>query len=142
MAITVTGENAEFFDVETDATNALSDVSNVRVTYRPNDPTSSSHNAVLRISSPYANDVLVTLNATYNGVITSVDEIMVDVDDITFDGTILYVPDGVVSTSVYDLMGNVIVVGQGNISLNQCSNGIYIVKCITPTGSIVKKIKI
>lgn len=142
LAITVTGENAEFFDVETDATNALSDVSNVRVTYRPNDPTSSSHNAVLRISSPYANDVLVTLNATYNGVITSVDEIMVDVDDITFDGTILYVPDGVVSTSVYDLMGNVIVVGQGNISLNQCSNGIYIVKCITPTGSIVKKIKI
>lgn len=142
LAITVTGENAEFFEVETDATNALSDASQVRVTYRPNDPTSSNHKAVLRVSSPYANDVLVTLNATYNGVITGVDEIVVDAGDITFDGTTLNVPYGVVSTTVYDLMGNVVAVGKGNISLNQCGNGIYIVKCITPTGSIVKKIKI
>lgn len=141
LTVTISGDDAHFFSATVDDNNALSTASTVNVTYQPVDPTSMTHSAVLRVSSPYAEDVIVPLNATYNGIITGIEEIAVDADEIALNGNNLVIPEGVLSTSVYDLLGNLVARGVGNIDLTQCGDGVYIVKCVTATGCIVKKIK-
>ena len=79
LSVTLAGENAEFFSVAAKKTNALSKSSTLTVTYNPVNPTTETHNAVLRISSTYADDVLVPLSATYTGdVITGIENLRTD----------------------------------------------------------------
>lgn len=141
LSINISGKDAQFFSVSSKKTNALSNKSTLSVTYNPIDPYTSSHNAVLRISSPYSNDVIIPITATYNGALSGLEQSIITVDDIYVNGSTLVVPEEVVNTYIYDLFGNIVSQGIGNINIEQCYNGIYIVKCVTTTGCIVKKIK-
>ena len=79
LSVTISGDNAEYFTVATKAINALSNSSTLTVTYNPVNPTSPTHNAVLRISSTYADDVIIPITATYSGgLITGVENVAVD----------------------------------------------------------------
>ena len=79
LSVTISGDNAEYFTVATKAINALSNSSTLTVTYNPVNPTSNTHNAVLRISSTYADDVIIPITATYSGgSITGVENVAVD----------------------------------------------------------------
>lgn len=143
LSINISGENAEFFTISsTEATNALSETSVISVTYRPENPYTSTHTAMLRISSPHANDLIIPINATYNGEITGVEKVNMDVDDIKIDGDVLITPNGVTYAYIYDILGNVVAHGIENINIGQFCKGVYIVKCETKQGRIIKKIKL
>lgn len=72
LAITIAGENADYFSVTATAADALSTTTTLNITYNPINPISSSHSAIVRISSPYAEDIIIALNGSYTGEITPV----------------------------------------------------------------------
>lgn len=104
LSVTVAGDNAEFFSVTAQNANALSNSSTINITYKPVNPTSESHNAVLRISSTYANDVLIPLSATYTGdVVTGIETVRTEKENI--------------ETKFYNIYG---------VEVKNPSNGIFI----------------
>lgn len=104
LSVTVAGDNAEFFSVTAQNANALSNSSTINITYKPVNPTSESHNAVLRISSTYANDVLIPLYATYTGdVVTGIETVRTEKENI--------------ETKFYNIYG---------VEVKNPSNGIFI----------------
>ena len=118
LSVTVAGENAEFFSVTTSNTNALSKSSTITISYNPVNPTSETHNAVLRISSTYADDVIVPLSGTYTGeVVTGIERIRVDAEE---DSKITY----------YNLHG---------VEIENPTNGIYIKKQGNKTSKVIIK---
>lgn len=67
--LTLSGADAECFSISASGTSILSKTTTVNVTYTP-DGIKDAHQAVLRISSPYASaDVLVTLTGNYTGLV-------------------------------------------------------------------------
>lgn len=118
LSVTVAGENAEFFSVTTSNTNALSKSSTITISYNPVNPTSETHNVVLRISSTYADDVLVPLTGSYTGeVVTGIERIRVDAEE---DSKITY----------YNLHG---------VEIENPTNGIYIKKQGNKTSKVIIK---
>ena len=118
LSVTIAGENAEFFSVTTSNTNALSKSSTITISYNPVNPTSETHNAVLRISSTYADDVIVPLSGTYTGeVVTGIERIRVDAEE---DSKITY----------YNLHG---------VEIENPTNGIYIKKQGNKTSKVIIK---
>ena len=118
LSVTVAGENAEFFSVTTSNTNALSKSSTITISYNPVNPTSETHNAVLRISSTYADDVIVPLSGTYTGeVVTGIERIRIDAEE---DSKITY----------YNLHG---------VEIENPTNGIYIKKQGNKTSKVIIK---
>ena len=116
LSVTVAGENAEFFSVTTSNTNALSKSSTITISYKPVNPTSETHNAVLRISSTYADDVIVPLSGTYTGeVVTGIERIRIDAEE---DSKITY----------YNLHG---------VEIENPTNGIYIKKQGNKTSKVI-----
>ena len=104
LSVTVAGDNAEFFSVTAQNANALSNSSTINITYKPVNPTSESHNAVLRISSTYANDILIPLSATYTGdVVTGIETVRTEKENI--------------ETKFYNIYG---------VEVKNPSNGIFI----------------
>lgn len=104
LSITVAGDNAEYFSVAAQNINALSNSSTLNITYKPVNPTTESHNAVLRISSTYANDVLIPLSATYTGdVVTGIESVRTENENI--------------NTKFYNIYG---------VEVKNPSNGIFI----------------
>lgn len=97
MSVTIAGENAEYFSVTSQNINALSDVSTLTVTYKPINPTTANHSAVIRISSTYADDVIIPLTATYTGVLTGT------IDNVTAIGV---KKDASTSTKTIDVNWN------------------------------------
>ena len=118
LSATIAGDNAEFFSISTKDINALSNSSTITITYNPVNPTTETHNAVLRISSTYADDVLVPLSATYTGeVITGIEKVRVDENYET-------------TTKYYNLHG---------IEIQNPSNGIYIKQEGNKTSKVIIK---
>lgn len=118
LSATIAGDNAEFFSISTKDINALSNSSTITITYNPVNPTTETHNAVLRISSTYADDVLVPLSATYTGeVITGIERVRVDENYET-------------TTKYYNLHG---------IEIQNPSNGIYIKQEGNKTSKVIIK---
>lgn len=118
LSVTLAGKNAEFFSVTSKKTNALSNASTLTITYNPTNPTSESHEAVVRISSTYADDVLVPLTATYTGeIVTGIESVRVDRGDETI-------------TKYYNLHG---------VEIQNPSNGIYIKKEGNKTSKVIIK---
>ena len=116
LSVTIAGENAEFFSVTTSNTNALSKSSTITISYNPVNPTSETHNAVLRISSTYADDVIVPLSGTYTGeVVTGIERIRIDAEE---DSKITY----------YNLHG---------VEIENPTNGIYIKKQGNKTSKVI-----
>ncbi len=143
LTATISGEHAQYFNITTDATNALSDISTITVTYDTELPATANHNAVLRLSSPYAEDVLVPLSGTYNGLLsTGIESNLFNDDCIYLSGNNIIVPKNVLSISVYDMSGRILIHDSENVDTSRLSSGIYIVKCLTADGEFVKKIKL
>ena len=118
LSATIAGDHAEFFSISTKDINALSNSSTITITYNPVNPTTETHNAVLRISSTYADDVLVPLSATYTGeVITGIEKVRVDENYET-------------TTKYYNLHG---------IEIQNPSNGIYIKQEGNKTSKVIIK---
>ena len=118
LSVTIAGENAEFFSVTTSNINALSKSSTITISYNPVNPTSEIHNAVLRISSTYADDVIVPLSGTYTGeVVTGIERIRIDAEE---DSKITY----------YNLHG---------VEIENPTNGIYIKKQGNKTSKVIIK---
>ena len=116
LSVTIAGENAEFFSVTTKNINALSNSSTLTITYKPVNPTTETHNAVLRISSTYADDVIVPLSGTYTGeVVTGIERIRIDAEE---DSKITY----------YNLHG---------VEIENPTNGIYIKKQGNKTSKVI-----
>ena len=104
LSVTVAGENAEFFSVTTKNINALSNTSTLTVTYNPVNPTTETHSAVLRISSTYADDVIIPLSGTFTGeIFTGIEAIRAENENI--------------ETKYYNIYG---------VEVENPSNGIFI----------------
>ena len=104
LAVTIAGEHAEFFGVTTKNINALSNTSTLTVTYNPVNPTTETHSAVLRISSTYADDVIIPLSGTFTGeIFTGIEAIRAENENI--------------ETKYYNIYG---------VEVENPSNGIFI----------------
>ncbi len=115
----LSGENADLFSVTCDNVGELVTKNKLTVTYSPGN-NSGRHTAKLRISTPFANDVIITLNAQ-NDKTTGVGNANISKPGIivTQDRQILPADDDT-SINIYNLVGMEV---SGNLT-----PGIYIVK--------------
>ena len=129
----LTGADARHFSVKTDATSWLTAKNTVTVTYKPG-IYNGNHTAKLRISSAYANDVIVTLNGK-NDNVSAVQLIDSDSDMFTVSADSEIVPAENVNIEVYNAFGQRV---SGNLH-----SGVYMVRATAANGkSIVKKVAI
>lgn len=140
LQVTISGPDAACFSFTTSKTTIWSRKSTIKVKYTP-DGIKNNHEAKLRITSPYASsDVFVTLNGTYTGTITGIQQIDTSSNSIEIDNRIITAPKGTMSTEIYNTMGQLKATGTTTIDASELPVGIYIVKCVAPSGSITAKI--
>ncbi len=137
LQFTVAGEDASCFDVSAVNAGAFDKTSTVTVNYTPNTAT-DNHSAVLRISSPNAEDVLVPLSGSYSGVLTGID------DTVSPGCTVMYqnenniwLSDETIPVRIYDMAGVLREEGIGQVATGELSKGVYLVKYGTNVRKIV-----
>ncbi|MGM9833969.1 MAG: hypothetical protein ACI31A_09835 [Candidatus Limisoma sp.] len=128
----LSGADARHFSVSCDATSWLTAKNTVTVSYKPG-IYNGNHTAKLRISSAYADDVIVTLNGK-NDNVSAVQLVDADADLFTVNDSEI-VPAENVQIEVFNAMGQRV---SGNLR-----SGVYMVRAQTANGkSIVKKVAI
>lgn len=141
LQVTISGIDASCFSFTTSKTTILSKKSTIKVKYIP-DGIKKSHEAKLRISSPYASsDVFVTLTGTYSGDVTRVEKIEDVSHEILLQGKTVVVPENA-CVEVFDIMGNKRLSGIGSQDVSELSAGIYVVRCITDGDAVTTKISL
>ena len=126
------GADAGLFSVTCDATNWLTAKNKVTVTYKPG-INKGTHSAKIRISSAYADDVIVSLTGK-NDNPSAVETIESDDELFTVmpDGEII--PEEGVTVQAFNLLGQPVT--------GTLTSGIYIVKAASAGKTTVKKISI
>ena len=137
LQFTVAGEDASCFSVSAENAGAFDKTSTVTVSYTPNTAT-DNHSAVLRISSPNAEDVLVPLSGSYSGVLTGVDDTVAPGCTVMYQNdNNVWLSDETIPVQVYDMAGVLRVEGTGCVATGELSKGVYLVKYGTNVRKIV-----